>query len=71
MSSAEALMGATTMAARALGQQKTIGSLQPGYQADFALIDAPDLNHWLYHFRDNACIGVVKKGVWAYRQQDF
>lgn len=71
MSPAEALMGATTVAAQALGRQKTIGSLQPGYQADFALIDAPDLNHWLYHFRDNACIGVVKKGVWVYRQQDF
>jgi imidazolonepropionase len=66
---AEVLMGATTVAARALGQHKTIGSLQPGYQADFALIDAPDLNHWLYHFRDNACVGVVKKGVWVYRQQ--
>lgn len=71
MTPAEVLMGATTVAARALGLQKTIGSLQPGYQADFALIDAPDLNHWLYHFRDNACVGVVKKGAWVYRQQNF
>ena len=67
MSPAEALMGATTVAAKAVGLQTTTGSLLPGYQADFALIDAPDLNHWLYHFRDNACIGVVKKGNWAHR----
>jgi imidazolonepropionase len=67
MSPAEALMGATTVAAKALGLEDTTGSLQPGYQADFALIDAPDLNQWLYHFRDNACIGVVKKGNWVHR----
>jgi imidazolonepropionase len=70
MTPAEALMGATTIAARAIGRQDSIGSLQPGYQADFALIDAPDLNHWLYHFRDNACVGVVKRGDWVWRQ-DF
>jgi imidazolonepropionase len=64
MTPQEALMGATTVAALALGMQDTIGSLQPGHQADFTLIDAPDLNHWLYHFRGNACIGVVKKGEW-------
>ena len=70
MSPQEALMGATTMAAHALGLQESTGSLQSGYQADFAVIDAPDLNHWLYHFRDNACIGVVKKGEWVYRSQE-
>lgn len=65
MSPAEVLMGATTIAARAIGLQDSIGSLQPGHQADITLIDAPNLNHWLYHFRDNACIGVVKKGEWV------
>ncbi len=71
MSPAEVLMAATTVAARAVGRQETIGSLKPGHQADFALIDAPDLNHWLYHFRDNACIAVVKKGQWVYRHHEF
>lgn len=66
MSPQEALMGATTVAARALGLQKRIGSLKPGYQADFALLDAPNLNHWLYHFKDNSCISVVKKGEWVF-----
>ncbi|MDX1380189.1 MAG: imidazolonepropionase [Xanthomonadales bacterium] len=62
MTPAEALMGATTVAARALGREHRVGSLQAGYQADLAVIDAPDLDHWLYHFRPNACVAVYKRG---------
>jgi len=63
MTPQEALMGATSIAARAIAEDGRIGSLQPGWQADIAIIDAPDLNHWLYHFRANACIGRFKRGV--------
>ncbi|MBT8058276.1 MAG: imidazolonepropionase [Gammaproteobacteria bacterium] len=62
MTPQEVLTGATTVAARAIAAEDRIGSLQPGYQADFALIDAPSLNHWLYHFTPNACAAVVKNG---------
>ena len=62
MTPAEALMGATTIAARALGREHCVGSLLAGYQADLAVIDAPDLDHWLYHFRPNACVAVYKRG---------
>lgn len=62
MTPQEALMGATTVAARALRRQDRVGSLVPGHQADLALIDARDLNHWLYHFRPNACREVFKAG---------
>jgi len=62
MSPAEALMGATTVAARAVGLHEHIGSLLPGCQADVAILDAPGLNHWLYQFRANACTGVFKRG---------
>jgi imidazolonepropionase len=58
----EVLKGATTVAARAIGLQERIGALLPGLQADFLLIDAPSLNHWLYHFVPNACVGVFKRG---------
>ena len=54
----------STNPARVLGLEG--GSLAVGSVADFALIDAPDLNHWLYHFRDNACLGVVKTGRWVH-----
>lgn len=66
MTPAEALKGATVIAARALGLEG-VGSLAPGSVADFAVIDAPDVNHWLYHFRPNACARTVIGGntVWV------
>jgi imidazolonepropionase len=62
---AEVLMGATTIAARAIGMHGIVGSLQPGYKADISVIDAPSLDHWLYHFADNSCLGVIKNGKWS------
>lgn len=66
MSPSEVLKGATIYAARALSADETAGSLIPGKQADFAIIDAPDVNHWLYHFRPNACVATYKKGLSIY-----
>ena len=65
MTPQEALMGATTVAARALSLHDRVGSLQPGMQADLAIIDAPTLSHWLYHFVPNACVAVLKNGQWV------
>lgn len=62
MTPAEALKGATCYAARALGLESRVGSLEVGKAADFALIDAPDVNQWLYHFRANACRATVIGG---------
>ena len=66
MTPAEALKGATLHAAKALGLEQRVGSLERGKAADFALIDAPDVDHWLYHFRPNACRLTVAGGqvVW-------
>lgn len=66
MSPAEVLRGVTSHAARAIGVQTSHGSLMPGYRADLALIDAPDINHWLYHFRPNACLNTLKSGRWLH-----
>lgn len=63
MTPAEALKGATIYAARALGLEQEIGSLEQGKSADFAVIDAPDVTHWLYHLRPNACLLTVAGGV--------
>ena len=66
MTPAESLRGATIVAARAIGLAETHGSLEAGKRADFALIDAPDVEHWLYHFRANACVRTVIGGVTAW-----
>ena len=65
---AEVLMGATTIAARAVGMHGIVGSLQPGHKADISVIDAASLDQWLYHFTDNSCVGVVKNGEWSHLQ---
>jgi imidazolonepropionase len=67
MTPAEALKGATIHAARAVGLEAEIGSLEPGKAADFAIIDAADVNHWVYHFRPNACVQTVIGGVTRWR----
>ncbi len=59
---AEVLLGATRIAARAVRLEGEAGSLEVGKWADFALIDAPDPTHWLYHFRGNACREVYVGG---------
>lgn len=67
MTPAEALKGATCYAARALGLAYRLGSLAPGMAADFAVMDAPDVTHWLYHFRPNACRLAVLRGRTAWK----
>jgi imidazolonepropionase len=67
MTPAEALKGATIYAARAVGLEDIVGSLEVGKAADFALLDAADVSHWIYHFRPNACVMTVVGGTtrWA------
>jgi imidazolonepropionase len=62
MTPAQALRGATVVAARALGLEHEVGSLEPGKRADFVLLDADSAEHWLYHLRPNAVVGVYAAG---------
>jgi len=55
MTPAEALKGATLVAARAIGLEAEVGSLEAGKRADFAVLDAESVEHWLYHFTASAC----------------
>jgi imidazolonepropionase len=68
MTPAEALKGATLYAARAVGLEDRCGSLEPGKAADLAVVDAPDLDTWLYHLRANACTMTVIDGEIAWRE---
>jgi imidazolonepropionase len=71
MTPAEALKGATVIAARAVGLEARVGSLEAGKAADFAVIDAPDVNQWLYHLRPNACRATVVAGRTAWKADGF
>jgi imidazolonepropionase len=66
MTPAEALKGATIVAARAIRLDDTTGSLEPEKSADFAVIDVPSVDQWLYHLQPNACVRTVARGreVW-------
>ena len=66
MTPAEVLKAATMYAARAIGEASAIGSLEPGKRADFAIIDAPDVNHWIYHFVPDSCVATYIGGVRVY-----
>jgi imidazolonepropionase len=51
---AEALRGATINAAKAIGVEGAVGSLEPGKRADFVLVDAENVEEWLYHYRPDS-----------------
>jgi imidazolonepropionase len=71
MTPTEALKGATIIAARAIGLEARVGSLEPGKAADFAVIDASDVVQWLYHLRPNACRATVAGGAIAWTAPGF
>ena len=67
MTPAEVLKGATIVAARAIGLEGEIGSIEEGKSADFAVIDADSVEQWLYHLRANACVRTVARGAEIWR----
>ncbi|HEV8612895.1 MAG TPA: amidohydrolase family protein, partial [Gemmatimonadales bacterium] len=67
MTPAEALKGATIIAAKAVGLEQEVGSLEPDKSADFAVIEAESVEQWLYHLRPNACVRTVARGVEVWR----
>lgn len=71
MTPREVLKGVTTIAARAIGLEEEAGALAPGFPADFAIIDAPDPEFWMYHFRANACLRTACRGETRWRAPGF
>ena len=61
---AEALRGVTINAAKALGLDKKIGSLQAGKQADLVIWDIDKPAKLSYQIGLNACAAVLYAGVW-------
>jgi len=58
----ELLHSVTVNAAYALGLDKKLGILDVGYQADFLLLDIPNIEYFFYHYGINHVKDVFKKG---------
>ncbi len=68
MSPAEAIVAATVNAAHALGRGDRLGTLEPGRQADLAVMDVADYREIPYYFGMNHCWMTVKRGKIAWRR---
>jgi imidazolonepropionase len=68
MSPAEAISAATINGAHAVGRAESIGSLEPGKQADMILLNANDYREIPYRFGVNLVDLTIKRGVVVYRQ---
>lgn len=63
MTPSEVLKSVTLYAAKAIGVENEVGSLEVGKYADVAVIDAEDPNEWMYHLRENRCLATFKNGL--------
>lgn len=59
---AEAICAATVNAAWACGRGASVGSLEPGKQADVIMLDLPTYTHLAYRFGSNPVQTVIKRG---------
>jgi len=60
---AQAIVAATLNAAAAIKRTDTIGSLEPGKQADLLILNVADYRHLGYRFGTNLVQTVIKRGV--------
>ncbi len=69
MSPKEVIQGTTANAARSIGREKSLGSLETGKQADLILLDIPNYRYLPYHFGVDHVELVIKKGRVVYQRQ--
>jgi imidazolonepropionase len=62
LTSAQALAASTINAAKAIGRDAVIGSLEVGKQADLLVLSVSDYRHLAYRFGGNLVETVIKKG---------
>jgi len=68
MAPAEAISAATINGAHAVQRAESVGSLEPGKQADLILLNARDYREIPYSFGVNLVDMTIKRGVVVYRQ---
>jgi imidazolonepropionase len=64
----EVIQATTIHAARSMGREKEIGSLEVGKQADILLLDIPNYRYLPYHFGVDHVEAVIKKGRIIYQR---
>jgi len=67
----EVIQATTIHAARSMGREKEIGSLDAGKQADLLVLDIPNYRYLPYHFGVDHVEYVIKKGEIAYHRSYF
>jgi len=68
MTPAEAIVAATINGAHALGRARSIGSLEPGKQADLCMMEVENYRQIPYFFGMNHCRMTIKKGKIVYQR---
>jgi imidazolonepropionase len=66
----EALLGATTNAARALAREERIGKIEEGMEADVLILEVETVDRWLSQVGRNAVRMVLKRGRVVYEKPD-
>ena len=64
----EVIQATTIHAARSMGREKEIGSLEVGKQADLLLLDIPNYRYLPYHFGVDHVETMIKKGKIIYQR---
>jgi imidazolonepropionase len=64
----EVIQATTIHAAKSMGREREIGSLEVGKQADIAIFDIPNYRYLPYHFGVDHVDIVIKKGKVVYRR---
>ncbi len=65
----EVIQATTIHAAKSMGREKEIGSLEAGKQADILLLDIPNYRYLPYHFGVDHVEWVIKNGKIVYKNQ--
>jgi imidazolonepropionase len=67
----EVIQATTIHAAKSMGREKEVGSLEIGKQADIIILDIPNYRYLPYHFGVDHVEMVIKKGKLVYKKPVF
>lgn len=69
MNAGEIISATTINAAKAVGMNNILGSIEIGKQADFALMNAKDISEIIYNIGNNLNVMTIKKGKIIYKRE--